>query len=56
MKISVKLGSGEKLYFSSDSDAWTFIQAVFETVGYADNCDAVSMEITFEKEEGNDII
>ena len=50
MKISVKLGSGEKLYFSSDSDAWKFIQAVFDTIGYADNCEDVKMEVKFERE------
>ena len=55
MRISIKLGNGEEIYFSNGSDAWKFIQAVFDTIGYADN--PVGMEIKFVKEvEEDDII
>ena len=56
MRISIKLGNGEEIYFSNDSDAWKFIQAVFDTIGYADNCEDVKMEIKYVKEADNDII
>lgn len=54
MIISVKIGYNSPIIFRSKSDAWVFINNVFNAAFNADNPENMPIEVEFKREEENE--